>query len=74
MDLLDNLSTVLHQSAEKVVLVDLSDLSHFIEAGGRGGGVIKRGLPLCRCRSTVVVQGSPSWCISFQRYETPRTE
>ena len=38
MDLLDNLSTVLHQSAEKVVLVDLSDLSHFIEAGGGGGG------------------------------------
>ncbi|CAE7793672.1 Hcn4 [Symbiodinium sp. CCMP2456] len=31
VDLLDNLSTVLHQSAEKVVLVDLSDLRNFIE-------------------------------------------
>eukprot|EP00439_Symbiodinium_sp_Y106_P044031 s753_g5.t1 len=31
VDLLDNLSTVLQQSAEKVVLVDLSDLKNFIE-------------------------------------------
>ncbi|CAE7250487.1 Hcn4 [Symbiodinium sp. CCMP2592] len=31
VDLLDNLSTVLQQSVEKVVLVDLSDLKNFIE-------------------------------------------
>ena len=32
VDLLDNLSTVLEASSEKVILVDLSDLSQFIEA------------------------------------------
>ena len=42
VDLLDNLSTVLHQSAEKLVLVDLSDLRNFIEARGRGGGIKPR--------------------------------